>query len=425
MATITAKVFRHHIKNDGTLNIKFKLYHSNALCYIPSSFYVSYQQVLPNPERKTEFIVKNIDIMHQIEKSLDEYRLIIGMLGNRLKYLSCIQLKEYLEGMGQHLDFVDFGKDFIKSLEDNGKFKNASNYRTVIYSLIDFFGKPKISFEEIDTNRLILWERYLRTERTISRFNQNGRLITSKVKPLQNRSIHNYLRNLRALFNHAKRKYNNRGIGYSEIKHDPFKDYPKIIVPQTEKRHLDVSTVPVIRDTICRKDRRAALARDLFMLSFYLCGINAVDLYKVNSSNLINGRLEYNRSKTRERRIDGAFISVKIVEPAVEILSKHIGKLSKRYATVDGLNKALGFGMKKICKINSLRGITFYSARHTVGNLARNKCRCSKDDVALALNHVDLGRKITDIYLDKDWSIMDELQEKVISLLNDENKMHI
>jgi len=41
----------------------------------------------------------------------------------------------------------------------------------------------------------------------------------------------------------------------------------------------------------------------------------------------------------------------------------------------------------------------------------------SKDDVALALNHVDRERRITDIYVDKDWSIIDELQEKVIQLL--------
>lgn len=335
------------------------------------------------------------------------------------------QLKDYLEEMEQHLDLVAFGKEFIISLVDKGKLKSASNYKTVIYSLIDFFGKGKILFEEISTNRLILWEKYLRTERTISRYSQTGRIITNIKKPLQNRSIHNYLRDLRALFNHAKRKYNNPEVGYTEIKHDPFKEYPKIRVFQTKKRHLDVATLRLIRDTICKKNSRVALARDLFMLSFYLCGINAVDLYKINRSNIINGRLEYNRSKTREKRLDNAFISVKIVEPAIKLIDKYIGRLAKRYANVDGLNKALGFGMKEVCKINFLNGITFYWARHTVGNLARNKCRCSKDDVALALNHVDLGRKITDIYIDNDWSIIDELQEKVISLLNDENKLPI
>ncbi len=40
----------------------------------------------------------------------------------------------------------------------------------------------------------------------------------------------------------------------------------------------------------------------------------------------------------------------------------------------------------------------------------------SKDDVALALNHVDEGHRTTDIYIDKDWGIVDEVQAGVIGL---------
>jgi hypothetical protein len=46
----------------------------------------------------------------------------------------------------------------------------------------------------------------------------------------------------------------------------------------------------------------------------------------------------------------------------------------------------------------------------------------SKDDVGLALNHVDQGNKTTDIYIEKDWSIVDEVQSNVIALLNESNK---
>jgi len=45
--------------------------------------------------------------------------------------------------------------------------------------------------------------------------------------------------------------------------------------------------------------------------------------------------------------------------------------------------------------------ITFYWARHSFASLACNSCRMSKDDVALALNHVD------------------EVQEKVVGLLRE------
>ena len=51
--------------------------------------------------------------------------------------------------------------------------------------------------------------------------------------------------------------------------------------------------------------------------------------------------------------------------------------------------------------------------------IARNDCRVSKDDVALALNHVDEGNRVTDIYIAKDWRIVDEVQDKVLKKLKE------
>ena len=51
------------------------------------------------------------------------------------------------------------------------------------------------------------------------------------------------------------------------------------------------------------------IARDAFIISFLLCGINSVDLYYATGN---NGRVDYERRKTRGRRADNAFISIKI-----------------------------------------------------------------------------------------------------------------
>lgn len=40
----------------------------------------------------------------------------------------------------------------------------------------------------------------------------------------------------------------------------------------------------------------------------------------------------------------------------------------------------------------------------------------------MALNHVDEGNKTTDIYIEKDWGIIDEVQTAVPKLLNDKTK---
>ena len=81
--------------------------------------------------------------------------------------------------------------------------------------------------------------------------------------------------------------------------------------------------------------------------------------------------------------------------------------------------------MKALCKDAGLSGITFYWVRHSFASIARNDCRFSKDDVALALNHVDNGHSVTDIYIAKDWSIVDEVQAAVIATLNTKSKKPI
>lgn len=56
--------------------------------------------------------------------------------------------------------------------------------------------------------------------------------------------------------------------------------------------------------------------------------------------------------------------------------------------------------------------------RHSWATIARNNCGVSKDDINLSLNHVDEGLKMADVYIAKDWSLIDEANRKVIDYLN-------
>ena len=53
-------------------------------------------------------------------------------------------------------------------------------------------------------------------------------------------------------------------------------------------------------------------------------------------------------------------------------------------------------------------------ARHTWATIARNVCRIDSDDVALCLGHEDADNKVNDIYIDYDYSIIDESNRKVL-----------
>jgi hypothetical protein len=132
-------------------------------------------------------------------------------------------------------------------------------------------------------------------------------------------------------------------------------------------------------------ESRAELARDLFMLSFYMCGMNAVDMFQMKPIQPGQERLEYDRSKTCGIREDDAFISIRIIDVARPLLEKYAGKLQTRYADHNRLDTALSKGMQQIQRITGIPAVTYYYARHTFANVARNKGGVSIDDIGLAL----------------------------------------
>jgi hypothetical protein len=61
-----------------------------------------------------------------------------------------------------------------------------------------------------------------------------------------------------------------------------------------------------------------------------------------------------------------------------------------------------------------LFALIIHYARHSWATIARNKCRISKSDVDECLNHVITENRIADIYIEKDWSFIDDANRKVL-----------
>ncbi|WP_183580677.1 phage integrase SAM-like domain-containing protein [Mucilaginibacter sp. X5P1] len=410
MATISALVYKQQQKNDGTYNVKIRLHHKNERRLIKTQYYVS-QRHLNDKLQITDPIINNLT-----NDTIYDYRRIISKLGKALKSMSCDDLKNYLEG-GDSIDFIKFCDEHIAMLKEADRIGTANNHRTIRNSLVDYFKKECVTIIEINSNMLFAYDSYLRTGRIMKRKNHSGLEVIIKKTGLSDNGLHSHMKDLRTLFNAARARYNNEDLGIYQIEHNPFKKYKVGPSPLTKKRNISIEELKIVRDCNTEPGSRAELAKDLFMLSFYLCGMNAVDIYKLKKENIQDGRISYNRSKTVRQRKDNAFISIKIIEKALPLLNQYIEQLSLKYKNNLGLDTALSKGMKELREITGIPNITFYYARHTFANTARNACRVSKDDLDLALNHVDQRHRILDIYLDKDWGIIDEVQEKVVQLL--------
>lgn len=228
------------------------------------------------------------------------------------------------------------------------------------------------------------------------------------------KSIH--LRNIRTAYNLAIRN--------DIAKYDtyPFRKY-KIKKEKTAKRSLSIDQLCEICDMPLLEHQERY--RDLFMLSFYLIGINAVDLLHLTAENIQGGRLVYKRRKT------GRNYCLKLEKEAISLIEKYRGEryllnfLDKAsyQSMISRINKNLkelgettivNSRGKKI-KSTEYRFLSTYFARHTWATIAAY-LDIPKETIAAALGHG--GNDVTDIYINFDQTKVDKANRRVIDYLN-------
>ena len=268
-------------------------------------------------------------------------------------------------------------------------------------------------FSDITSAFLLNFDKYLRNSQS-----KNG---TGKISSA---GVRLYIGKIQHLFNLAKLQYNDEDRGIVVISNNPFARYKVPPMAITRKRALPVEQIRAIRDfSVPFHMHGTLIARDVFMLSFLLCGMNTVDIYSLKADSEKEGRIEYMRRKTTGLRDDKAFISVKIEPEAMPYINRYRDELGDRY-----FNFFLRYSCDKqfVSKVNQnlkhigdslgIEDLTLYAARHSWATIARNDCGVSMDDVAMALNHKS-GHNVTDTYIKKDWSRIDIANRKVIDLV--------
>ena len=184
-----------------------------------------------------------------------------------------------------------------------------------------------------------------------------------------------------------------------------------------EKRSIAVEALQKI---LCEKPllSREDLAHDVAVLVLCLAGINTADLYELEKAALRDGRICYNRVKTRKKRRDRAYMEVSVRDEILPLFEKYRGgrtlfNFSERYSTPGDFSKAVNRGLKGLCERAGQDRITVYSLRHTWATVAQNDCGASTELVAFALNHQSAHR-VTEGYIKKDFSPVDRLNGLVL-----------
>lgn len=166
----------------------------------------------------------------------------------------------------------------------------------------------------------------------------------------------------------------NRGIKKRMVKYEvhPYIDFS---IPSSPVRDIDISveTFNAIRKS-SPQEKRLRIARDLFCLSFYLGGINLIDLMSYDFKK--SERIEYVRTKSRNTTVGVKVISFTIPEPAMVIIrtwmNKTTGKLDFGYKfTYKNFQRYISRSLAALVKsIGISEKVMFYSARKSFAQYA-------------------------------------------------------
>ena len=197
----------------------------------------------------------------------------------------------------------------------------------------------------------------------------------------------------------------------------PFRKF-KIKKEKTIHRNLSIEDIKKIRDT--NLTGIPELSRDIFMLSFYLVGINLKDLMHLTSKDIEGNRIRYKRSKGKKN------YSIKIEPEAQEIFNKYKGEkyllnlLEKNYSNYDNCKRELNKKLKKVAVLAGLDiELSTYYARHSWATIA-SEINISDDDISLSLGHT-LNNNLLEIYIKRDTSRIDRANRMVLDSISVDN----
>jgi len=323
--------------------------------------------------------------------------------------LTVTDVKQHIDPSATSQSFYEFGERLVKDLISTERIGTARSYEGVINVLKTFNkgkplaknlgGNPKetnklkfaakfkeihyrdLSFEEINYNFLTQFENY-----HLSSGNElNGLAV--------------YMRTIRSIYNQAIKA---GGVDKSLY---PFAAY-KIKTEPTKKRALDITYLTKIIGLDLTENHPSFDARNYFVVSYMMYGMNFADMAFLQKSDIANGRIRYRRRKTSK------LYDIKIGESLAGILthyiqktptSKYVFPIIKRETAVlqqrdiQTARKAFNKNLKDIATLCGIeQNLTSYVSRHSFATQAMIQ-NVPVSAISAMLGHSSL--KTTEIYL--------------------------
>lgn len=343
MATLSFKILPTRRKASGKLGIYLSLTHRHNVRYISTEF--------------------EIDDESEFEDGLVCYRKDASVMNKRMAYV----LRTYQE----KLDGMNLGMyDTCARLKHELVKVEPEEVSMTLKELLDWrikelekSGRKCYARMNADSEKVIL--KYIGNPFVEHLTRVDVRMLAKKMasKGYSAGGIQIKLAHLKAAVNAA---IDERWVKYED---HPFQGFR---MPSAAPREMDVTIeqFQAVRDLQTRS-RRIAWARDMFLLSFYLGGINLADLVEVD---LHKDVLVYSRAKTKEKKAGERNTVFGIPEEAQEIIRRWAPRGKLKWPTVKVYRQLLSYTYRCFGLLKDELGIegtfSYYSARKTFAQFA-------------------------------------------------------
>jgi len=340
MATLSLTILKAKQLKDGKHKIRVAVRHHHDTCYIITPYIID-----DDSEFRNGRVIKRDDAAYinvKLRTLLNEYQDILYDC-KYIQSLSCQEVKDMLiqtRERGIQRTFQEVSKEYIDKLKEDDR----GGYAELIernYRYFTEFTKGDFGLDMITTSVIDNYSRFL-----------------SNVKKLGDTTLGMHMARTRVVINYAKK------MQYVKYDVDPFSYYH---IHASQEREMDI-TVEDMRKIISLDNLNKALevAKDTFLLSYYLGGINLVDMLKINFSNI--KQIEYVRTKTRNTKMSDKRISITIQPEASAIIKKYVDKkgyldFGYQFSFYGNFARYNTRNIKKLGKLIGIDYLCYYSAR--------------------------------------------------------------
>ena len=398
MATLKLTLFKAKVLKDGRHKIRVAVCHKHETCYIVTNFVIDNESQFRNGQ-----VVKRPDasmMNKKLRNLLNEYQDKLDGIKNQHLY-SCSQLKNLIISASDQeaYTFQRVCNDYNRELIEN---KSPGYAYLIEHNKVYFteFAHGEIMLQDITPEMVGNYSKFLRIK-----------------KKLSEATVSLMMRNTKTIIN--------RGIKKRFVKYDvhPFVSFT---IPSAPVREADISvlTFNKIRNST-PIERKFKVAKELFLLSFYLGGINLIDLLQIDFRN--RDKIEYVRTKSRNTKQGTKNISFSIPNEAKEIICRwinpHTGMLDFGYKfSYKNFSRYMSRSLAALAKsLGITEKVIYYSARKSFAQYA-SEIGIPDSVIDYCLGHSDKSKGVIRYYTKVKQQQADIAISRVIDYVNNPDK---